>query len=74
MKTTNNDIKNILILIDKRINKLKTEKDTRVTIEKWMKIQNNLVEDFNNLIVKESKKSKFKQVGETSGFDMRGIK
>ena len=50
MKTTNNDIKKILILIDKRINKLKTEKDTRAAIKKWMTIQNNLVEDFNNLI------------------------
>tara|TARA_R110002051_G_scaffold19003_1_gene53821 strand:- start:26 stop:190 length:165 start_codon:yes stop_codon:yes gene_type:complete len=52
MKTTNNDIENILILIDKRINKLKTEKHTIQTIGKWMKIQNNLVEDFNNLITK----------------------
>ena len=50
MKTTNNDLKNILILIDNRINKLKTEKHTRITIERWVKIQNNLVEDFNNLV------------------------
>jgi|TARA_R110000765_G_scaffold275011_1_gene373414 hypothetical protein len=50
MKTKNNDIENILILIDKRINKLKTEKNTRITIERWVEIQNNLEEDFNNLV------------------------
>ena len=31
-------------------NKLKTEKHNRITIERWIKIQNNLVEDFNNLV------------------------
>tara|TARA_B110000238_G_C15811104_1_gene304418 strand:- start:192 stop:365 length:174 start_codon:yes stop_codon:yes gene_type:complete len=50
MKTTKQDLKNILILIDNRINKLKTEKHNRITIERWIKIQNNLVEDFNNLV------------------------
>ena len=50
MKLTNKEIKNIIILIENRINKLKTEKDTRTTIQNWMKIQNNLVEDFNKLI------------------------
>ena len=43
MKTTKNDIKNILSLIEK-------EKNSGLTIKNWLKIQNNLVEDFSNLV------------------------
>jgi len=50
MKLTKNEIKNILFLIDDRINKLKEEKNSVLTIKNWIKIQNNLVEDFNKLI------------------------
>ena len=50
MKLTKNEIKNILFLIDDRINKLKEEKNSVLTIKNWIKIQNNLVEDFNILI------------------------
>lgn len=53
MKLTNNEIENILFLIDDRINKLKTEKDTITTIKNWVRIQNNLVQDFNKLIESE---------------------
>jgi len=55
MKLTNNEIKNILFLIDDRINKLKQEKNTVLTIQNWVKIQNNLVIDFNELIESEQK-------------------
>ena len=59
MKLTNNEIKNILILIDNRINKLKEEKKPGLTIKNWIKIQNNLVEDFNKLIdLEQTKKLK----------------
>ena len=57
MKTTNNEIKSILILIDNRINQLKIEKNSQLTIKNWMKIQGNLVEDFNNLVDLEKEKS-----------------
>ena len=56
MKLTNNEIKNILFLIDDRINKLKQEKNSGLTIKNWIKIQNNLVEDFNKLIDVEKTK------------------
>ena len=42
MKITNKEIKSILILIDNRINQLKTEKNSQLTIKNWMKIQHNL--------------------------------
>ena len=59
MKLTNNEIKNILILIDNRINKLKEEKNPGLNIKNWIKIQNNLVEDFNKLIdLEQTKKLK----------------
>ena len=58
MKTTNKEIKSILILIDNRINKLKTEKNSQLTIKNWMKIQHNLVVDFNNLVDLEKDKTK----------------
>tara|TARA_R110000868_G_scaffold326329_1_gene587301 strand:- start:713 stop:886 length:174 start_codon:yes stop_codon:yes gene_type:complete len=57
MKLTNNEIKNILFLIDDRINKLKQEKNSVLTIKNWIKIQNNLVEDFNKLIDLEQAKN-----------------
>tara|TARA_R110000737_G_scaffold2112_1_gene6030 strand:+ start:240 stop:413 length:174 start_codon:yes stop_codon:yes gene_type:complete len=57
MKLTNNEIKNILFLIDDRINKLKQEKNSVLTIKNWIKIQNNLVEDFNKLIDLEKTKN-----------------
>lgn len=53
MKLTNNEIKNILFLIDDRINKLKQEKNTALTIQNWVRIQNNIVQDFNKLIESE---------------------
>jgi|TARA_R110002033_G_scaffold15450_1_gene43742 hypothetical protein len=56
MKLTNKEIKNILTLIDDRINKLKQEKNSVLTIKNWIKIQNNLVEDFNKLIDLEQTK------------------
>ena len=58
MKNTNKEIKSILILIDNRINKLKTEKNSQLTIKNWMKIQHNLVVDFNNLVDLEKDKTK----------------
>ena len=58
MKITNKEIKSILILIDNRINKLKTEKNSQLTIKNWMKIQHNLVVDFNNLVDLEKDKTK----------------
>ena len=58
MKTTNKEIKSILILIDNRINQLKTEKNSQLTIKNWMKIQHNLVVDFNNLVDLEKDKTK----------------
>ena len=57
MKLTNKEIKNILTLIDDRINKLKQEKNSVLTIKNWIKIQNNLVEDFNKLIDLEQTKN-----------------
>ena len=57
MKNTNKEIKSILILIDNRINQLKTEKNSQLTIKNWMKIQHNLVVDFNNLVDLEKEKS-----------------
>ena len=57
MKLTNKEIKNILFLIDDRINKLKQEKNSVLTIKNWIKIQNNLVEDFNKLIDLEQAKN-----------------
>ena len=57
MKITNKEIKSILILIDNRINQLKTEKNSQLTIKNWMKIQHNLVVDFNNLVDLEKEKS-----------------
>ena len=57
MKITNKEIKSILILIDNRINQLKTEKNSQLTIKNWMKIQHNLVVDFNNLVDLENEKS-----------------
>lgn len=58
MKITNKEIKSILILIDNRINQLKTEKNSQLTIKNWMKIQHNLVVDFNNLVDLEKDKTK----------------
>ena len=58
MKITNQEIKSILILIDNRINQLKTEKNSQLTIKNWMKIQHNLVVDFNNLVDLEKDKTK----------------
>ena len=57
MKITNKEIKSILILIDNRINQLKIEKNSQLTIKNWMKIQHNLVVDFNNLVDLEKEKS-----------------
>ena len=58
MKITNKEMKSILILIDNRINQLKTEKNSQLTIKNWMKIQHNLVVDFNNLVDLEKDKTK----------------
>ena len=58
MKITNKEIKSILILIDNRINQLKIEKNSQLTIKNWMKIQHNLVVDFNNLVDLEKDKTK----------------
>ena len=62
MKITNKEIKSILILIDNRINQLKTEKNSQLTIKNWMKIQHNLVVDFNNLVDLEKEKSTKTQI------------
>ena len=60
MKTTNNEVLIILNLIENRINKLKKVKNSRLTIENWIKIQNNLVEDLNNLVDLEKENKSLK--------------
>tara|TARA_R110000744_G_scaffold246397_1_gene362899 strand:- start:666 stop:893 length:228 start_codon:yes stop_codon:yes gene_type:complete len=47
MKTKKEDIKSIVLLIEERITELATRNDYQRV---WLKIQNNLVEDFNNLV------------------------
>tara|TARA_R110000765_G_scaffold399574_1_gene494261 strand:- start:519 stop:701 length:183 start_codon:yes stop_codon:yes gene_type:complete len=57
MKTKKEDIKSIILLIEERITELATRNDYQRV---WLKIQNNLVEDFNNLVDLEKENNKTK--------------
>ena len=60
MKTKKEEIKSIILLIEERITELAPRNDYQRI---WLKIQNNLVEDFNNLVdlEKENNRNKIKQ-------------